>query len=69
LHFDDPASDPIAVLEHDDVRLHREGKSYEKESKETEMDKDCEPLMVHHLRSRIVCDQKFNETGCMRLPA
>jgi hypothetical protein len=47
LHFDDPAGDPIAVLEHDDCGLHREGNGGEEGDEQADGEKSLQKKLVH----------------------
>ena len=47
LHFDDKAADPIAVLEHDDRSMNREGNGHEERDEQADREKDCEKMLAH----------------------
>lgn len=47
LHLDDPAGDPIAVLEDHDGGLHREGNGHEESDEKACWEKSFEKMQAH----------------------
>jgi hypothetical protein len=47
LHLDDPAGNPIAILEHDDGGLHREGNGSEARDEQADKEKGFEKMLAH----------------------